>query len=59
MARRLINFGIQQFNSTVRMMSVAWINDAFGHATGDLIAHDQIVLTVDMLRFIAMVISSQ
>ncbi len=48
-----IDFDIPQFNGTVRVMSVAWTSDAVGHATGDVIVRDPIVLTAGMPRFMA------
>ena len=48
-----VDFDIPQFNGTVRIMSVAWTKDAVGHATGDVIVRDPIVLTAGMPRFMA------
>ncbi|MCX8572675.1 alpha-2-macroglobulin family protein [Aminobacter sp. MET-1] len=48
-----VDFDIPQFNGTVRVMSVAWTKDAVGHATGDVIVRDPIVLTAGMPRFMA------
>ena len=48
-----VDFDIPQFNGTVRVMSVAWTKNAVGHATGDVIVRDPIVLTAGMPRFMA------
>ena len=48
-----VDFDIPQFNGTVRVMSVAWTKDAVGHAEGDVIVRDPIVLTAGMPRFMA------
>ncbi|WP_378952560.1 alpha-2-macroglobulin family protein [Mesorhizobium sp. ANAO-SY3R2] len=51
--RTTVEFDIPQFNGTVRVMSVAWTKDAVGHASGDVIVRDPIVLTAGLPRFMA------
>jgi alpha-2-macroglobulin len=47
-----ITFNIPDFAGTVRFMAVAWSKDKVGHAVGDLIVRDPVVLTTTLPRFL-------
>ncbi|MBN8921117.1 MAG: alpha-2-macroglobulin family protein, partial [Rhizobiales bacterium] len=47
-----VSFDIPAFAGTVRVMAVAWSRDKVGHASGDVIVRDPIVLTATLPRFI-------
>ena len=48
-----VDFDIPQFNGTVRVMVVAWTNEAIGHASTDVIVRDPVVITAGLPRFLA------
>jgi uncharacterized protein YfaS (alpha-2-macroglobulin family) len=48
----LVEFPIPAFAGTVRVMAVAWSKDKVGHATGDVIVRDPVVLTASLPRFL-------
>ncbi len=41
------------FNGAIKLMAVAWSDSAVGDATADVIAHDPVVVTASLPRFIA------
>jgi uncharacterized protein YfaS (alpha-2-macroglobulin family) len=45
-------FDIPAFAGTVRVMAVAWSKDKVGHAAGDVIVRDPVVLTATLPRFL-------
>ncbi len=45
-------FDIADFAGTARVMAVAWSKDKVGHATGDVIIRDPVVLTATLPRFL-------
>lgn len=47
-----VAFDIPAFAGTVRVMAVAWSKDKIGHATGDVIVRDPVVLTATLPRFL-------
>ena len=51
--KAVVDFDLPQFNGTVRVMSVAWTEDAVGHASTDVIVRDPVVVTAGIPRFLA------
>jgi uncharacterized protein YfaS (alpha-2-macroglobulin family) len=47
-----VNFDIPGFVGTVRVMAVAWSNDKVGHASGDVVVRDPVVVTATLPRFL-------
>jgi uncharacterized protein YfaS (alpha-2-macroglobulin family) len=47
-----VSFDIPAFSGTVRVMAVAWSKDKVGHASGDVIVRDPVVLTATLPRFL-------
>jgi uncharacterized protein YfaS (alpha-2-macroglobulin family) len=47
-----VTFDIPAFAGTVRVMAVAWSKDKIGHAAGDVIVRDPVVLTATLPRFL-------
>ena len=47
-----VAFDIPAFAGTVRVMAVAWSKDKVGHASGDVIVRDPVVLTATLPRFL-------
>jgi uncharacterized protein YfaS (alpha-2-macroglobulin family) len=47
-----VSFDIPAFAGTVRVMAVAWSKDKVGHASGDVIVRDPVVLTATLPRFL-------
>jgi alpha-2-macroglobulin len=47
-----VAFDIPEFAGTVRVMAVAWSKDKVGHAVGDVIVRDPVVVTATLPRFI-------
>lgn len=47
-----VSFDLPQFNGTVRVMAVAWTEDAVGHAEKDVIVRDPVVITAGLPRFL-------
>ena len=47
-----VSFDIPAFAGTVRVMAVAWSKDKVGHAAGDVIVRDPVVLTATLPRFL-------
>jgi len=47
-----VSFDIPAFAGTVRVMAVAWSKDRVGHAAGDVIVRDPVVLTATLPRFL-------
>ena len=45
-------FDIPAFAGSVRVMAVAWSKDKIGHAAGDVIVRDPVVLTATLPRFL-------
>ncbi|MCB1428812.1 MAG: alpha-2-macroglobulin family protein, partial [Nitratireductor sp.] len=48
-----IAFELPQFNGTARVMAVAWTKQAVGHANGDVIIRDPVVLSASLPRVLA------
>ncbi|MCB1450284.1 MAG: alpha-2-macroglobulin family protein [Nitratireductor sp.] len=48
-----IAFELPQFNGTARVMAVAWTKKAVGHANGDVIIRDPVVLSASLPRVLA------
>lgn len=46
-----IDFGMPDFNGTVRVMAMAWTDKAVGHAVKDVVVHDPVVVTLSPPRF--------
>ncbi|MGE3305788.1 MAG: alpha-2-macroglobulin, partial [Rhizobiaceae bacterium] len=51
--KAIISFDIPQFNGTVRVMTVAWTQEAVGHAEKEVIIRDPVVVTAGVPRFMA------
>src|SRR4029079_14410886 len=49
-----VNFDIPAFSGTVRVMAVAWSKDKTGHAAGDVVVRDPVVVTATLPRFLLM-----
>jgi alpha-2-macroglobulin len=47
-----VTFDIPAFSGTVRVMAVAWSKDKVGHASGDVVVRDPVVLTATLPRFL-------
>jgi uncharacterized protein YfaS (alpha-2-macroglobulin family) len=47
-----VSFDIPAFAGSVRVMAVAWSKDKIGHASGDVIVRDPVVLTATLPRFL-------
>jgi uncharacterized protein YfaS (alpha-2-macroglobulin family) len=47
-----VAFDIPAFAGTVRVMAVAWSKNKIGHAAGDVIVRDPVVLTATLPRFL-------
>jgi alpha-2-macroglobulin len=47
-----VTFDIPDFAGTARVMAVAWSKDKVGHAVGDVVIRDQVVLTATLPRFL-------
>jgi alpha-2-macroglobulin len=47
-----VAFDIPAFAGTARVMAVAWSKDKVGHAAGDVIVRDPVVLTATLPRFL-------
>ena len=47
-----VTFDIPAFAGTVRVMAVAWTEDKVGHAVGDVIVRDPVVVTATLPRFL-------
>ncbi len=47
-----VDFDIPAFAGTARVMAVAWSKDRVGHAVGDVIVRDPVVLTATLPRFL-------
>lgn len=48
-----VSFDIPEFNGTVRLMAVAWSNNAVGQANKDVLVRDPVVVTASLPRFLA------
>jgi alpha-2-macroglobulin len=48
-----VSFDIPQFAGTARVMAVAWTGEGVGHATGDVVVRDPVVVTASLPRFLA------
>ncbi|MBU2868040.1 alpha-2-macroglobulin family protein [Pacificibacter marinus] len=48
-----VSFNIPSFNGTVRLMAVAWSDEAVGEAERDVIVRDPVVVTASLPRFLA------
>ncbi len=48
----LVEFPIPAFAGTARVMAVAWGKDKLGHAVGDVIVRDPVVVTASLPRFL-------
>jgi len=51
--RATVAFDIPQFNGTVRVMAVAWTDDAVGSGQSDVIVREPVVVTAGLPRFMA------
>ena len=47
-----VSFDIPGFTGTVRVMAVAWSKDKVGHASGDVVVRDPVVVTATLPRFL-------
>lgn len=47
-----VKFDIPAFSGTVRVMAVAWSKDKVGHASGDVVVRDPVVVTATLPRFL-------
>ncbi|HEV7464209.1 MAG TPA: alpha-2-macroglobulin, partial [Methyloceanibacter sp.] len=47
-----VSFDIPGFVGTARVMAVAWSNDKVGHASGDVVVRDPVVVTATLPRFL-------
>ncbi|HSD92859.1 MAG TPA: alpha-2-macroglobulin [Methyloceanibacter sp.] len=47
-----VSFDIPAFTGTVRVMAVAWSQDKVGHASGDVVVRDPVVVTATLPRFL-------
>lgn len=47
-----VQFTIPAFAGTVRVMAAGWSKDKVGHATGDVVVRDPVVLTATLPRFL-------
>src|SRR5499433_2528755 len=47
-----VTFEIPDFAGTARVMAVAWSKDKVGHAVGDVVIRDSVVLTATLPRFL-------
>jgi uncharacterized protein YfaS (alpha-2-macroglobulin family) len=47
-----IGFDIPAFSGTVRVMAAAWSKDKTGHAFGDVVVRDPVVMTATLPRFL-------
>ncbi|TCL92963.1 hypothetical protein C8J38_103147 [Rhizobium sp. PP-WC-2G-219] len=51
--KAIIGFDIPQFNGTARVMAVAWTKAGVGHASGDVVIRDPVVVTASLPKFLA------
>ncbi|MDO9416766.1 alpha-2-macroglobulin family protein [Pararhizobium sp.] len=51
--KAIVTFDIPQFNGTARIMAVAWSKTGVGHASGDVIIRDPVVVTASLPKFLA------
>jgi alpha-2-macroglobulin len=47
-----VSFPLPAFSGTLRVMAIAWSKDKLGHATGDVIVRDPVVVTATLPRFL-------
>jgi uncharacterized protein YfaS (alpha-2-macroglobulin family) len=47
-----VSFDIPAFSGTVRVMAAAWSKDKVGHAAGDVVVRDPVVVTATLPRFL-------
>jgi uncharacterized protein YfaS (alpha-2-macroglobulin family) len=47
-----VSFDMPDFNGTVRLMAMAWTDEAVGHASADVIVHDPVVVNLSPPRFL-------
>ncbi len=47
-----VSFDIPDFSGTARVMAIAWSKDKVGHAVGDVVIRDPVVLTATLPRFL-------
>ncbi|MBU1175107.1 MAG: alpha-2-macroglobulin family protein [Alphaproteobacteria bacterium] len=47
-----VEFDMPDFNGTVRVMAMAWTDNAVGHAEKDVVVHDPVVVTLSPPRFL-------
>jgi uncharacterized protein YfaS (alpha-2-macroglobulin family) len=47
-----VSFDIPGFSGTVRVMAIAWSQDKTGHASGDVVVRDPVVVTATLPRFL-------
>jgi alpha-2-macroglobulin len=47
-----VSFPLPAFSGTLRVMAIAWSKDKLGHASGDVIVRDPVVLTATLPRFL-------
>jgi uncharacterized protein YfaS (alpha-2-macroglobulin family) len=48
-----VSFDLPEFNGSVRVMAMAWTDDAVGHAEKDVIVRDPVVVAASVPRFMA------
>ncbi len=48
-----VSFDLPEFNGSVRVMAMAWTDDAVGHAEKDVIVRDPVVVAASVPRFLA------
>ncbi|HWT30369.1 MAG TPA: alpha-2-macroglobulin family protein, partial [Propylenella sp.] len=49
-----VSFDLPAFSGTVRVMAMAWSKDKVGHASGDVVVRDPVVVTATLPRFMLM-----
>ena len=47
-----VAFALPEFNGTLRVMAAAWSRDKLGHASGDVIVRNPVVMTSSLPRFL-------
>lgn len=47
-----VSFDMPDFSGTVRVMAMAWTDEAVGHAAGDVVVRDPVVVTLSPPRFV-------
>jgi uncharacterized protein YfaS (alpha-2-macroglobulin family) len=47
-----VSFDLPAFSGTIRVMAAAWSKDKVGHASGDVVVRDPVVVTATLPRFL-------